>query len=89
MNTDQEIASHLNYVRVVCLSMLCHSLFQRETDGDVRRIPDVAYRTYNKNFEDPSVNEGFKEVKIIDFIPDLRDDEKFKRAFLQWTPEGI
>jgi len=77
VTTDQDIASHLNYVRV------------RETEGAVRRIPDVAYRTYNKNFVEPKTSEGFEEVIKIDFIPDLRGDEKFKRFFLQWSPEGI
>jgi len=77
MQTDQETASHLNHVRV------------RETSGEVRRIPDVGYRMFNKNFQAPTASEGFSEVKQIDFVPDLRDDEKFKKMFLGWTPEGI
>jgi len=77
MQTDQDTANHLNYVRV------------RETGGEVRRIPDVAFRTFNKGFQEPTLGEGFTEVRKIDFVCDLRDDEKFTRQFLGWTPEGI
>jgi len=77
LQTSQEIASHLNYVRVA------------ETNGEVRRIPDVAYRAFNKGFQAPSKSEGFDEIVEIAFIPDLRDDEKFKSLFTGFTPEGI
>jgi len=71
--TSPELCEHLNYVRV------------RETNGAVRRIPDVAYRTYNKNFEEPTTSEGFSEVRQIEFVPDFRGDEEFKKVWQQWT----
>jgi len=73
MKTNEELCDHLNYFRV------------RETKGAVRRIPDVAYRTYNKNYEEPSASEGLSEIRNIDFIPDFRGDDEFKKMWLQWT----
>jgi len=73
MNTDAEVAEHLNYVRV------------RETKGEVRRIPEVAYRTYNKNFSLPDKTEGFTEVRTIDFVPDFINDAAFETIWKQWT----
>lgn len=49
----------------------------------------MAYRTYNKGFEEPEKSEGYEEVVVIDFIPDLRDDENFEKMFKGYTPEGI
>lgn len=72
MNTPVEIAHHLNYVR------------QTQTDGKVRRIPDVGYNMYKKNFEPPSMAEGFSEIVNIDFVPTF-DSEKDKDIFKQWT----
>jgi len=73
LTSPRDLADHLNYVRV------------RETYGEVKRIPPVAYNVYFKNFEEPSLTEGFDEVLLIDFIPDLRDDPKFEKMFLHWT----
>jgi len=67
-----EVSHHLNYVR------------QNQTKGKVRRIPEVAYRTYEKNFEKPDISEGFAEVKSIGFVPHF-DSEDDKEIFLQWT----
>lgn len=72
MNTAVELAHHLNYVR------------QIQTNGKVRRIPDVGYNVYKKNFEPPTKAEGFSEIVHIDFTPKFnskRDEEIFK----QWT----
>jgi bifunctional polynucleotide phosphatase/kinase len=57
---------------------------QNQTKSKVRRIPDVGYNVYKKDFQEPNVNEGFKEVIKIDFEPrfDSPDDEKL---FKQWT----
>lgn len=68
--------------------LLSHSC-QAETDGAVRRIPDVAYRTYNKGFDEPEKSEGFEEIIKIEFIPDLREDKDFEKLFKSFTPKGI
>jgi len=57
----------------------------RESGGKIRRIPKVAYNTYKKNFEQPSLSEGFSEIIQIDFLPDFRSDQDFEKIFKQWT----
>jgi len=71
--TDIEIAEHLNHVRV------------RESSGNTKKIPAVAYNSFKKNFEPPSPSEGFSEIIQIDFIPDFRGDDEFEKIFKQWT----
>jgi len=72
MNTSLDLAHHLNYVR------------QTQTRGDVRRVPDVGYNVYKKNFAAPSIAEGFSEIVTIDFVPQF-DNKKDESVFLQWT----
>lgn len=54
------------------------------TNGENRRVPDVAYRVFNKSFENPSLDEGFAEVITVPFIP-VFDNPKAKELFQQWT----
>ena len=64
VNTDIELVKHLN-------------LF-RERTKNIRRIPDVAYNMYKKNFKAPDFKEGFKEIIEVDFVPELeKKDEKY------------
>jgi len=72
--TSLEVANHLNHLRV------------RETNGVTRRIPPVAYHTYNKNFEEPCKSEGFDEIITVSFAPDF-PNEKLKEWFLCYMPE--
>ena len=72
MKTPIELCHHLNYVR------------QNQTEGKIRRIPDVGYHTYNKNFEEPQKSEGFTEILTIDFAPSFEAEEN-KKIFKQWT----
>lgn len=72
MKTPPEIAHHLNLVR------------QNQTMGKVRRIPDVGYNVYKKNFEEPAKSEGFSEIIEINFIPQF-DSSSDERLFRQWT----
>eukprot|EP00058_Branchiostoma_floridae_P014916 XP_002600404.1 hypothetical protein BRAFLDRAFT_284539 [Branchiostoma floridae] len=70
--TPFDLAHHLNYFR------------QTQTKGTVRRIPDVAYNVFKKNFEEPTTAEGFTEVKTIEFQAhfDRKADEDL---FKCWT----
>lgn len=72
MNTPIKLAHHLNYVR------------QNYSDGKVRRVPDVGYNVYKKNFQEPTAAEGFSEVVTIDFYPQF-EDQKHTKLFKQWT----
>eukprot|EP01125_Pyxidicula_operculata_P021644 TRINITY_DN845_c0_g4_i1.p1 TRINITY_DN845_c0_g4~~TRINITY_DN845_c0_g4_i1.p1 ORF type:complete len:419 (+),score=124.86 TRINITY_DN845_c0_g4_i1:858-2114(+) len=73
LKTPRDVAEHLNYVRV------------RETNGDVRRIPDVGYNTYNKNFEPPTKSEGFTEVIEVEFNPNFEGKPHLEKYFKHWT----
>jgi len=72
--TDVDTANHLNHLRV------------RETNGATRRIPPVAYHSYNKTFDEPQKSEGFDEVITVDFAPRF-ENEKLKEWFLCFMPE--
>jgi len=52
------------------------------TKGEVRRIPDVGYNMYKKNFKEPTASEGFSEIKQISFSPEFDNDED-KQYFLK------
>ncbi len=69
-NTDLDLAHHLN--------------FFREKIKGVRRIPDVGYNMFKKNFEEPSIDEGFDKVVKVNWIPEFESDEH-KQIFLERT----
>ncbi|XP_066299427.1 bifunctional polynucleotide phosphatase/kinase-like [Branchiostoma lanceolatum] len=72
MVTPFDLAHHLNYFR------------QTQTKGKVRRIPDVAYNVFKKNFEEPTTAEGFSEVKKIEFQANF-DRKADEDLFKCWT----
>jgi bifunctional polynucleotide phosphatase/kinase len=75
MQTPVELAHHLNLVR------------QNQTDGEVRRIPDVGYNVFKKNFEEPTKAEGFSEIVKVDFVPHF-DSMRDEQIFRHWTTGG-
>lgn len=75
IKTPRDMAMHLNFVR------------QNQTNGDVRRIPDVGYNVYFKNFEPPTKAEGFSEITELDFVPDF-ENKRNETIFRQWTTGG-
>ncbi|CAF1018770.1 unnamed protein product [Adineta ricciae] len=72
LNTPIELCGHLNYVRV------------QQTVGEVRRIPDVGYNMYKKNYQAPNTSEGFSEVTFIDFVPKF-DSDADEKIFHYYT----
>ncbi|XP_033117514.1 uncharacterized protein F21D5.5-like [Anneissia japonica] len=72
MEVPLELAKHLNYVR------------QNYTKSAVRRIPNVAYNMYKKNYQVPQISEGIDEIIHFPFQPHFQD-EVHKKLFLQWT----
>ncbi|CAF1311512.1 unnamed protein product [Adineta steineri] len=72
LNTPTELCHHLNYVRV------------HQTSGDVRRIPDVGYNMYKKNYVVPKASEGLDEITTIDFVPKF-DSETHEKIFHYYT----
>lgn len=75
MQTPVELAHHLNLVR------------QNQTAGESRRVPDVGYNVFKKNFEEPIKDEGFTEIVKIDFMAKF-DSKKDEELFRQWTTGG-
>ncbi|XP_060082070.1 bifunctional polynucleotide phosphatase/kinase-like [Ylistrum balloti] len=75
MKTQREMAEHLNFVR------------QNQTDGKVRRIPDVGYNLFYKQFTPPTKAEGFSEITEIDFVTDF-ESKRDETLFRQWTTGG-
>eukprot|EP01116_Phalansterium_solitarium_P020680 TRINITY_DN6162_c0_g2_i1.p1 TRINITY_DN6162_c0_g2~~TRINITY_DN6162_c0_g2_i1.p1 ORF type:complete len:264 (+),score=82.16 TRINITY_DN6162_c0_g2_i1:296-1087(+) len=57
LNTDRELAEHLNLFR------------ERLTNGETPRIPDIGYNVFKSRYEAPSTKEGFTEVKETSMKP--------------------
>ncbi|CAG8771495.1 3619_t:CDS:2, partial [Ambispora leptoticha] len=47
-----------------------------KSDSKCRLIPDIAYNTYKARFMEPQLEEGFEEVKKIDFVFEGNDEER-------------
>lgn len=72
LNIPLTLSHHLNMYR------------QTRSKGKQRRVPEVGYRVYDKNFEKPEVAEGFTEVKELPFLPQF-DSSEDEQLFKQWT----
>lgn len=72
MSTDIQLAKHMNMVRM------------NQTEGKIRRVPDVGYNVFKKNFEEPHMSEGFSDIVKVPFEPNF-DNEHDKKLFMQWT----
>jgi len=72
METSIELAKHLNMVRELL------------TDGDSKHVPKIGYNMFKKNFKEPSLDEGFSEIKKINFVPSFKN-EAHERFFKLWT----
>ena len=59
MDTPLDMAHHLNMVRM------------NQTNGEVRRIPDVGYNVYKKNYQEPKMDEGFTEINGLNLFLNL------------------
>jgi len=70
--TPPEVAEHLNNYREIA------------TNGERKRVPSIAFGSFRKRFQAPSVAEGFTEVKKINFVCSFRSDEERER-FQQWS----
>jgi bifunctional polynucleotide phosphatase/kinase len=55
----KELVFHLNNLRDINLGRKHHT----------KSVPDVVIHTWFKNMEEPSLSEGFKEIKVIPFVP--------------------
>lgn len=71
-DTNRDLIDHLN--------------FYRQATKGIRRIPDVAYNVYKKNFEEPTKSEGFESVTKVTFKPTFENDDE-KQYFLKRLAE--
>ncbi|KAK0089927.1 hypothetical protein PV325_004679 [Microctonus aethiopoides] len=62
MNTSLENAKHNNR-------------FRELTDPSHMVISDIIINSYTKNYVEPSITEGFKEIVRVNFIPQFTSDE--------------
>jgi len=67
----KELSKHMNFVRV------------RFLKGG-KALPDVVYAKYFKSLEEPTIEEGFTEVREINFIPDFTDKD-LETIFKQYS----
>ena len=72
LDTPSDLAHHMNMFR------------QNQTNGVMRRVPDVAFNIFKKNFEEPGSDEGFSEIKKIEFAPRFANKQD-EELFHQWT----
>lgn len=72
LDVSPALSYHLNMYR------------QNLSKGVHRRVPEVAYRTFDKYFEKPAESEGFTEVALIDFVPSF-DSKSDEDLFKHWT----
>ncbi|XP_013075013.2 uncharacterized protein F21D5.5-like [Biomphalaria glabrata] len=72
LQTPLELSHHLNMFR------------QNQTKGAVRRIPDVGFNMFKKNFQEPQLSEGFSDIIKVDFKPRF-DNKNDEELFKQWT----
>jgi len=68
--TDQELARHCN--------------MSREKISGTAHVPIIAYRTYSSHFSEPSLAEGFSQIKKIDWIPAFPSEAQ-KKVFMERT----
>jgi bifunctional polynucleotide phosphatase/kinase len=53
-----------------------HNNKYREIVKGETLIPTIAYRFYNSNYVEPTLDEGFEEIKKINFIPTFEDKKQ-------------
>jgi bifunctional polynucleotide phosphatase/kinase len=71
-NASYELANHMNKFR------------EEQTNGSHKAVPTIGYNMYKSKFEEPTKEEGFVEVKKINFVPEFssKQDEALFTQFL-------
>eukprot|EP00002_Diphylleia_rotans_P025508 TRINITY_DN5044_c0_g1_i2.p1 TRINITY_DN5044_c0_g1~~TRINITY_DN5044_c0_g1_i2.p1 ORF type:complete len:423 (-),score=106.47 TRINITY_DN5044_c0_g1_i2:269-1537(-) len=72
MQTSQDLADHLNLYR------------ERITNGESPHVPSIAVNRFKSSFKEPTLSEGFSEIKQINFVPNF-DSDTDRQVFLQYT----
>lgn len=56
MDIPENLSKHLNHMRVM------------KSEGKIKKIPEVAYRVYNKKYDAPNLDEGIDKIINVPFI---------------------
>lgn len=62
-----------------------NSNVRASVDPTRKSLPKMAWSSYAANYQEPKVEEGFKEVLKVDFEPDLGGDERLKEKWFKFT----
>lgn len=75
MNTDDNIAKHLNNVRHVY------------SNGTIPKINDMVYNIFKKNYVKPQKSEHFDSIETNNFVfdTDQLNDPLWKKIFMRWS----
>ncbi len=65
MDIPENLSKHLNHMRVM------------QSHGKIEKIPEVAYRVYNKKYEVPTLNEGIDKIVDVPFMYKGNDTKYF------------
>jgi hypothetical protein len=49
---------------------------QRKKEREM--VPDIAYRSFEREFQRPSSTEGFAEIVTVEFVPEFASPEEEK-----------
>ncbi|KAK3808320.1 MAG: polynucleotide kinase 3 phosphatase-domain-containing protein [Benniella sp.] len=69
---DRDLATHNNYFRA------CHRQWMEAARRE--RLPEMVFATYAKRYTEPTLEEGFTEIKKINFVP----DEDIRTTWERW-----
>lgn len=54
-----------------------HNIAFRELSNTKHsKISKIVLNSYKKNFEEPALDEGFKEIVRVNFVPTFKDDRE-------------
>lgn len=75
MNTDPDMASHLNNVRHIY------------SEGIVPKVSPIANSIFKKNYVKPQKSEHFDKIETVDFVfnPEYLEDPVWKKIFMMWS----
>ncbi|KAF9940150.1 hypothetical protein BGZ65_007905, partial [Modicella reniformis] len=68
-------------------TMISTNAFKKEILTNIRdetpreRLPDIVFATFAKRYQEPTLDEGFTEIKKINFVPDEEIKATWERCF--------
>lgn len=50
------------------IDLAMHNNAYRQAAGGKKQVPKMAYTFYTKDFQEPTISEGFQQVKLVNFV---------------------